>query len=68
LNTNRAAPFLGTNFSNMTILFKPHTTTALGDGGVWFSRIQGVEAGPQHLESLCDSNIRKVFPSVDFSN
>jgi hypothetical protein len=52
----------------MTTLFKPHTTTALGVGGVWFSRIQGVEAGPQHLESLCDSNIRKVFPSVDFSN
>jgi hypothetical protein len=52
----------------MTTLFKPRTPNALGVGGVRFSRIQGVEAGPQHLESLCGSNIRKVFPSVDFSN
>jgi hypothetical protein len=52
----------------MTFLFKPHTTTALSGAGVRFSPIQGVEIQSQRLESLCGSNIRKVFPSVDFSN
>jgi hypothetical protein len=52
----------------MTILFKPHTTTALSGAGVRFFPIQGVEMLSQRLESLCDTNIRKVFPSVDFSN
>jgi hypothetical protein len=52
----------------MTILFKPQTTTALSGDGLRFFRIQGVEIQSQRLESLCDSNIRKVFPSVDFSN
>jgi hypothetical protein len=52
----------------MTILFKPHAMPALSGAGVRFSRIQGVEIQSQRLESLCGSNIRKVFPSVDFSN
>jgi hypothetical protein len=52
----------------MTFLFKPHTTTALSGAGVRFFPIQGVEIRSQHLESLCDSNIRKVFHPVDFSN
>ena len=68
MNTSRAAPFLGINNSNMTIQFKPHAMPALSGAGVRFSRVQGVEASLQHLESLCGSNIRKVFPSVDFSN
>ena len=54
--------------SHMTIQFKPHTTTALSGAGVRFFPIQGVEIQSQRLESLCGSNIRKVFPSVDFSN
>jgi hypothetical protein len=52
----------------MTIQFKPHATTAQCGGGVRFFPIQGGEIQSQHLESLCDPNIRKVFPSVDFSN
>jgi hypothetical protein len=52
----------------MTFLFKPHTTTARRGAGVRFFPIQGVEIQSQRLESLCDPNIRKVFPSVDFSN
>jgi hypothetical protein len=52
----------------MTIQFKPHTTTALRGAGVRFFPIQGVEIQSQRLESLCGSNIRKVFHSVDFSN
>jgi hypothetical protein len=52
----------------MTILFKPYAMPALSGAGMRFSRVQGVEASLQHLESLCGSNIRKVFPSVDFSN
>jgi hypothetical protein len=52
----------------MTILFKPHAMPALSGAGVRFFPIQGVEIHSQRLESLCGSNIRKVFPSVDFSN
>jgi hypothetical protein len=52
----------------MTTLFKPYPTAALSGAGVRFFPIHGVEIQSQRLESLCGSNIRKVFPSVDFSN